>query len=774
MAHFCSTGRLLPARLLVLCVVSTCVWAAPAQAPASKSPNLVRFSGTLGGNGGKSQHVISVTFAIYVSQTGGTPLWTESQNLVADESGKYQVLLGSTTEIGLPSDLFNSGEARWLGVRSEGDTEQPRILLVSVPYAMKAGDADTLGGLPSSAYALAPRRGQKQSRPETMQTINNGGGDAPGTLNMVPKFDSVASIVDSSIFDNGTSVGIGTTTPDSQYKLEINGDIKANNVMYNATDNAFDRGNQTLDCGFGSHTVHVTGTFTTFGGGGWDGFRGETNHPCGNAMEGVASSLFGPVYGVYGQTFADIGSGVVGESNDTSGAGVSYGVQGWIDGPKGIAVLGLQNDSGTFPPAAMGDVIAIEGLVNNANSIAGVFDNTAGGTVFSGRQNGTENININSNGNVTTGGSVTASSFVGNGAGLTNISAGSLSGTANISITGSAVTLAANGANCASGTYSAGIDASGNSEGCSSDGSQLISLNAGQLSSGILPSARLAGTYSAALALTNITNSFTGASAAITAAGTGAAITGANTGAAAGSNGIVGSTQSTTFPSYGVFGLAASANTVAAGFRNTGGGTAIAVLDAVTGVPVFTISGTGAISGSGAGISNLNAGNLFFGTVPSARVSGTYSNALIFSNASNSFTGNGSGLTSLNASQLTSGTVPNAQLSGTYSSPVVFNNSSNGFIGSTLSISGTVTAGAQLNQGAANRWAGTLSISADTSSSVSFVTPYATSPVCTLTPMSDPGDGVRYWVSVTPTAITANTNTVVTMTFNYTCIGNPN
>ena len=47
---------------------------------------------------------------------------------------------------------FSNGEARWLGVQAESQPEQPRILLVSVPYALKASDAETLGGLPASAF----------------------------------------------------------------------------------------------------------------------------------------------------------------------------------------------------------------------------------------------------------------------------------------------------------------------------------------------------------------------------------------------------------------------------------------------------------------------------------------------------------------------------------------------------------------------------------------------------------------------------------------------
>jgi hypothetical protein len=50
------------------------------------------------------------------------------------------------------------------------------------------------------------------------------------------------------------------------------------------------------------------------------------------------------------------------------------------------------------------------------------------------------------------------------------------------------------------------------------------------------------------------------------------------------------------------------------------------------------------------------------GPLPSAGLSGSYSNAITFQNAANSFSGSGAGLTSLNASRLSSGTVPDARL----------------------------------------------------------------------------------------------------------------
>ncbi len=67
-------------------------------------------------------------------------------------------------------------------------------------------------------------------------------------------------------------------------------------------------------------------------------------------------------------------------------------------------------------------------------------------------------------------------------------------------------------------------------------------------------------------------------------------------------------------------------------------------------------------SGNGAGLTSLNAGALASGTVPSARLSGTYSNAVTFNNAGNSFSGNGSGLTNTG---LVRTTVLNVNCSGT-------------------------------------------------------------------------------------------------------------
>src|SRR5208282_2823469 len=132
------------------------------DASASVVPRLIKFSGEINpqitqnndNENGKSRSATptAVTFSLYEVQEGGSPLWSESQKVQLDEQGRYTVMLGATQPDGLPLDLFTSGKALWLGVQPQlpAAAEQPRVLLVAVPYALKASDSDTLGGKPAA------------------------------------------------------------------------------------------------------------------------------------------------------------------------------------------------------------------------------------------------------------------------------------------------------------------------------------------------------------------------------------------------------------------------------------------------------------------------------------------------------------------------------------------------------------------------------------------------------------------------------------------------
>jgi hypothetical protein len=92
-------------------------------------PGLIKFSGIIPNAKGK----VGVTFALYKEQSGGAPLWLETQNVTPDAQGRYSVLLGSEHAAGVPLELFASGEPRWLGVQAEGQAEECGFCWLACP-----------------------------------------------------------------------------------------------------------------------------------------------------------------------------------------------------------------------------------------------------------------------------------------------------------------------------------------------------------------------------------------------------------------------------------------------------------------------------------------------------------------------------------------------------------------------------------------------------------------------------------------------------------------
>lgn len=101
----------------------------------------------------------NITFTLYPFQTGGDPIWSETQVVSLDSQGRLAVLLGSVSSFGVPASVFANGGPRWVGVTPNDGIERARIELVSVPYALKAADADTLGGKRSDEFVSAQQLG---------------------------------------------------------------------------------------------------------------------------------------------------------------------------------------------------------------------------------------------------------------------------------------------------------------------------------------------------------------------------------------------------------------------------------------------------------------------------------------------------------------------------------------------------------------------------------------------------------------------------------------
>jgi hypothetical protein len=227
--------KLAATRLTLFLVLLGCLMPLSAQdhsgAAAVVVPRLVNYSGKVVDAAGKpASGIAGVTFAIYEEQEGGEALWMETQNVQADKSGRYTVQLGAASLSGLPSELFVSGAARWLGVQVSGQAEPPRTLLLSVPYALKAADAETIGGLPPSAFVrandtsanvAAPGNSSSAAMGSAQQAKKNPAVTGKGVANYVPVWDSASDIVDSIIFQKGSSIGINTISPAAP--LDVNG-----------------------------------------------------------------------------------------------------------------------------------------------------------------------------------------------------------------------------------------------------------------------------------------------------------------------------------------------------------------------------------------------------------------------------------------------------------------------------------------------------------------------------------------------------------------------
>jgi hypothetical protein len=561
----------------------------------SALPRVIRYSGTAPEQAGNA----TVTFAIY-DEIGSTPLWTESQ-VVSVSGGKFSALLGAMSNDGLPPEIFSGDQARWLSVSINGAPAQ-KSLLVSVPYAMKALEAERIAGrtaedlVSTDQLEAAVKRAisgksakvgpETSSAPgadspatdftdsnatEVLLVTQNGTGysiNAAATTNIavrgvssavgagaVQGENAAAGGVGAAGFStavSGLSIGVlgqsvsptgrgvrGVVTDTTGANVGVQGQTSSSNGIAVQGDNLATTGialgvrgvtNSTAGKALAGLALASTGTSTAIDGqnasnagiaifanasstsGSTFGLLARVNSPNGTAARFESSSaaatatLFSGIsnnvqrfivkgdghlitlnqftdgiaiegnstltgnhfgYGVVGATKSNFGSGVNGTTT-AAGNALSSGVQGFVTGTAGVGVWGEATNT-----VAASTPIGVYGVANNATATGGVFENkNAGGRIADFFSNGSSVAFID------------ASGFHGSGANLTSIPGSAIVG----AVTGPSATataLAANGSNCAAGQYAAGVDAGGNAEGCSTDGSALTNLTAANIASGI-------------------------------------------------------------------------------------------------------------------------------------------------------------------------------------------------------------------------------------------------------------------------------------------------
>jgi hypothetical protein len=337
-------------------------------------PSVMKFAGTLSGADGKPlTGTQGVTFLLYKEETGGPPLWIETQNVQADKSGRYSVMLGSATSNGLPAAAFSAGEARWLGVQPSGEAEQPRTVLVSVPYALKALDAETLGGRPASAFMIAPAAGSSAQAAKVAPAAelanelvcSSGTACKAGFVPLFATNGGSAKVTDSIVTQSGTTVKVnGSASVISKASAPaLVGQSSGTNAVSDGVDGISSSGTASGVAGINKgNGVGVYGTGGTgvlgTGGTGVYGFgnSGYGIYGLSNSSHGIVGISNGNFFGVVGEgggagVYGSGGSGVVGYG--TSGVGM-YGqhVGASILGSE-IPYAGIWGDTNTLGAAGV-------------------------------------------------------------------------------------------------------------------------------------------------------------------------------------------------------------------------------------------------------------------------------------------------------------------------------------------------------------------------------------------------------------------------------------
>ena len=241
--------------------------------------------------------------------------------MTIDRDGKYSVLLGAATESGLPQTVFAAGQARWLGISIERAPEESRVPLASVAYAMKAADAETLGGMSAGEFVT---REQLHANPEELaaqgtllsKTPNavhtNGSPTGSGVAGAIPLWTKSTLLGSSLLTQSGKTVT-------AKGSIVANSDINLAGVT----------GTNSAKSGLVTGVNGVAGSTTQFSAG----------------VNGSEKAVTGEVFGVEGSA-ASTTTGAAGVwGNETGKTGDVYGVVGSAESPQSFAAGVLGNES---------------------------------------------------------------------------------------------------------------------------------------------------------------------------------------------------------------------------------------------------------------------------------------------------------------------------------------------------------------------------------------------------------------------------------------------
>ena len=237
--------------IIILLFISLCL-------TAQSVPQTIDYQGRLADSDGNYLNsVVTVDFLIYDTETGGTEMWNETQD-VNCVNGIFHVQLGST--VSFPTDLFDSAD-RWLELIVGGEILSPRTAIASVPYSLKAEDADLLDGLNSSNFALSAHN-------HSAYNITSGVLDASryssysdlsaeGYLSNNSSYDLLTR-------DQGDTRWINTTGDTMTGDLVVNADFQTTGITYDSDGDAGTSGQIFSSTTSGTDWIDTAATSTLY------------------------------------------------------------------------------------------------------------------------------------------------------------------------------------------------------------------------------------------------------------------------------------------------------------------------------------------------------------------------------------------------------------------------------------------------------------------------------------------------------------------------------
>jgi hypothetical protein len=292
-------------RLVAVCVALLLVVSVAGM--QAQTPRVISYQGMLLGSNKLPvpDGPYTLTFKLY-DQTS-TVLWTEVQSAVPVVSGMFGVLLGTVTPLSIAFD-----KSYTLGIQVGSDPEMaPRVSLASVPYAIRADDADKLLG-----YSV----------------------NATPTANKLLPLDATGKFPSSAIPSSGTGDFIKKNTPDTSRATSASPLLLVSNLGAGDGINA----RSTNGTGLAGMSTNQDGVS------GWTGVAGKSG-VFGFSTDGVGlTGRSNNSDGVVGWTGAASKSGVFGHTG-TAGAN---GVTGIADDATATGVYGYNSVSGNFAKLA--------------------------------------------------------------------------------------------------------------------------------------------------------------------------------------------------------------------------------------------------------------------------------------------------------------------------------------------------------------------------------------------------------------------------------------